>query len=201
MNTYHQDSYLTRHTLLHRVQTQFDESAWKDFIQQYQAYIYTIINRMNIRSADADDLYQKILLKLWNKVPDIDLKKMKRFRSYLAAVVRNCVNDYFRSTIREHNNEESFLNHEASMGRRFSPPDIEELIETEWHNHIAARAFENISIYFSEQAIEIFKRSLSEDIKDIANDLNMPLSTAYRLKNRVKDNLLKEISALNEYLG
>ena len=126
---------------------------------------------------------------------------MKRFRSYLAAVVRNCVNDYFRSTIREHNNEESFLNHEASMGRRFSPPDIEELIETEWHNHIAARAFENISIYFSEQAIEIFKRSLSEDIKDIANDLNMPLSTAYRLKNRVKDNLLKEISALNEYLG
>ena len=77
---------------------------------------------------------------------------------------------------------------------------IEELIETEWHNYIAAKAFENISIYFSDQAIEIL-RSLSEEVKDIASDLNIPLSTVYRLRNRIKESLLKEITALSEYLG
>jgi hypothetical protein len=71
----------------------------------------------------------------------------------------------------------------------------------EWHNHVAAEAFKNVSIYFSEQAIDVFKRSLTEDIKEIAADFDIPLSTAYRLRSRVKASLLKEISALNTYLS
>ena len=201
MSAYSQDLYLTRYTLLHRIQCQVDEVAWKDFTDQYRLYIYAIINRMNIKATDADDLYQKILLKLWKKIPDLDLGKMERFRSYLATVVRNCVNDYFRSAIRKQKNQDSFVDHEASCGKQYTLPAIEELIETEWHNHVAAKAFENISIYFSDQAIEIFKRSLSEEVKDIASDLNMPLSTVYRLRNRIKESLLKEIAALSEYLG
>ena len=114
---------------------------------------------------------------------------MERFRSYLATVVRNCVNDYFRSAIRKQKNQDSFVDHEASCGKNYSLPAIEELIETEWHNYIAVKAFENISIYFSDQAIEIFKRSLSEEVKDIASDLAIPLSTAYRLRNRIKESL------------
>ena len=187
--------------MLHRIQSQVDEVAWKDFTDQYRLYIYAIINRMNIKATDADDLYQKILLKLWKKMPDLDLGEMERFRSYLATVVRNCVNDYFRSAIRKQKNQDSFVDHEASCGKQYTLPAIEELIETEWHNHVAAKAFENISIYFSDQAIEIFKRSLSEEVKDIASDLNMPLSTVYRLRNRIKESLLKEIAALSEYLG
>ena len=201
MSAYSQDLYLTRYTLLHRIQSQVDEVAWKDFTDQYRLYIYAIINRMNIKATDADDLYQKILLKLWKKMPDLDLGEMERFRSYLATVVRNCVNDYFRSAIRKQKNQDSFVDHEASCGKQYTLPAIEELIETEWHNHVAAKAFENISIYFSDQAIEIFKRSLSEEVKDIASDLNMPISTVYRLRNRIKESLLKEIAALSEYLG
>ena len=201
MSAYSQDLYLTRYTLLHRIQSQVDEVAWKDFTDQYRLYIYAIINRMNIKATDADDLYQKILLKLWKKMPDLDLGEMERFRSYLATVVRNCVNDYFRSAIRKQKNQDSFVDHEASCGKQYTLPAIEELIETEWHNHVAAKAFENISIYFSDQAIEIFKRSLSEEVKNIASDLNMPISTVYRLRNRIKESLLKEIAALSEYLG
>lgn len=201
MSVSSQNLYLTRYTLLHRIQKPFDEVAWKDFADQYRAYIYTIINRMNIKAADADDLYQKILLKLWKKLPDLDLGKMERFRSYLATVVRNCANDHFRVSIRKHKNEESFIDHEVTFGNLYSLPAIEELIDTEWHNHIAARAFDNISIYFSEDAVEIFKRALTEDVKDIASDMEIPLSTVYRLRNRVKESLLKEISALREYLG
>ncbi len=192
---------MTRDTLLHRVQEQFDEMAWHDFIAQYQGYIYTIINRMNIRATDVDDLYQKILIKLWKKMPELDLEKMNRFRSYLAAVVRNCVHDYFRTMMRENRREEAFIEHESSMGARVSQPDIDRVIKLEWHNHVAAEAFKNVSIYFSEQAIDVFKRSLTEDIKEIAADFDIPLSTAYRLRSRVKASLLKEISALNTYLS
>ncbi|MAW39505.1 MAG: hypothetical protein CMF27_01050 [Kiritimatiellaceae bacterium] len=201
MKSCNQDVYMTRDTLLHRVQEQFDEMAWHDFIAQYQGYIYTIINRMNIRATDVDDLYQKILIKLWKKMPELDLEKMNRFRSYLAAVVRNCVHDYFRTMMRENRREEAFIEHESSMGARVSQPDIDRVIKLEWHNHVAAEAFKNVSIYFSEQAIDVFKRSLTEDIKEIAADFDIPLSTAYRLRSRVKASLLKEISALNTYLS
>ena len=134
-------------------------------------------------------------------MPELDLEKMNRFRSYLAAVVRNCVHDYFRTMMRENRREEAFIEHESSMGARVSQPDIDRVIKLEWHNHVAAEAFKNVSIYFSEQAIDVFKRSLTEDIKEIAADFDIPLSTAYRLRSRVKASLLKEISALNTYLS
>ena len=63
MCPYSQDLYLTRYTLLHRIQSQVDEVAWKDFTDQYRLYIYAIINRMNIKTSDADDLYQKNFIK------------------------------------------------------------------------------------------------------------------------------------------
>ena len=62
-------------------------------------------------------------------MPDLDLGEMETFRSYLATVVRNCVNDYFRSAIRKQKNQDSFVDHEASCGKQYTLPAIEELIE------------------------------------------------------------------------
>ena len=39
------------------------------------------------------------------------------------------------------------------------------------------------------------------DIKEVAGEMEIPLSTAYRLKSRVKESLLAEVEALNDYLG
>ena len=88
-------------TLLQKMQKQYDEAAWQEFVDAYSGYIYTIINSMNIGAADADDLRQQIFLKLWKKLPEIDLDEMFRFRSYLTVVVRNCVKDFYRKKQRE----------------------------------------------------------------------------------------------------
>ena len=74
--------YLTRYTLLHRIQSQVDEVAWKDFTDQYRLYIYAIINRMNIKATDADDLYQNFI-KTLEKIPDLDLGKWKDLEATL----------------------------------------------------------------------------------------------------------------------
>ena len=101
MKTTHHTDYLTRYTLLQRIQLPHDETAWNDFMNQYRRYIYSIIHRMKIRPSDADDVYQKVVVKLWKKLPEMDLHKMDYFRGYLAAVVRNTVNDYYRKLQRE----------------------------------------------------------------------------------------------------
>ena len=54
--------------------------------------------------------------------------------------------------------------------------------------------------FFSDRAMTLFKRTLGEDIKAVAADMGIPLSTAYRLNSRVKEALRKEIDALSNFL-
>lgn len=189
-------------TLLQKMQKQYDETAWQEFVDSYSAYIYTIINSMNIAASDADDLRQQIFLKLWKKLPEVDLHKMTRFRSYLAVVVRNCVKDFLRKKQRDANRSDRLADSDSELTESISLPDIDGIIEREWSNYVAALAFENITPYFSQEAIALFNESLKgRDLKVVAAELDIPLSTAYRLKSRIKDSLMDEIAALNDYLG
>lgn len=200
MNTTHHTNYLTRYTLLQRIQLPHDETAWNDFMNQYRRYIYSIIHRMKIKPSDADDVYQKVVVKLWKKLPEMDLQKMDYFRGYLAAVVRNTVNDYYRKIQREARRDDDFLEVEGFLNRNVSLPEIEKVIEMEWQHYLAVESLENVSAFFSDRAMELFKRALLEDIKTVACDMGIPLSTAYRLKSRVKEALRKEINALSKFL-
>lgn len=195
-------TYRTRMTLLQKMQKQYDEKAWQEFVDSYSGYIYTIINSMNIAPSDADDLRQQIFIKLWKKLPEIDLDKMSRFRSYLTVVVRNCVKDFFRKKQRESNRADSLVQSDSELTESTSLPDIDQIIEKEWNNYVAALAFKNIAEYLSAEAIALFKETLDgRDIKEVAGEMRIPLSTAYRLKSRVKESLLAEVEALNDYLG
>ena len=93
------DSYQTRITLLQKVQNQYDNQAWDEFAATYQDYIYGVLRHLEIPYEDAGDLLQQVMLKLWKKLPEIEVKKLKRFRSYLSVITRNCAHDYVRKRI------------------------------------------------------------------------------------------------------
>ena len=71
------DGYRTRQTLLERLRDRYDDSSWQEFIDTYRGYIFVVVRRMNINEADAEDLVQQVLLKLWEELPDFayDSKK------------------------------------------------------------------------------------------------------------------------------
>ncbi len=197
------DIYRTRITLLEKVQNQYDNQAWDEFAASYQDYIYAILRHMNISYDDTSDLLQQVLVKLWKKLPEIEIHKMNRFRSYLAVMTKNCAHDYLRKKISERTKHDQLReSNDLQYFDSISMPDINRIADIEWNNYIAAQALKNISEDFSEKAIELFKGILAErDIKELAEELGMGLSTAYRLKSRVKERLLAEVQSLNEYLG
>jgi RNA polymerase sigma factor (sigma-70 family) len=203
MNQETRETYRTRITLLEKVQNQYDNQAWEEFAASYQDYIYAVLRHMNIPYEDAGDLLQQVLLKLWKKLPEIDIHKLSRFRSYLAVMTKNCAHDYLRKKISERQKHEKLKeSNELEYFDSITMPDINRIAEIEWNNYIAGRALENISQDFSDKAIDLFKGILSgRDIKELAEELGMGLSTAYRLKSRVKERLLSEIESLNDYLG
>ena len=88
------DPYKTRLTLIQRVKNQYNENAWEEFAAVYKNYIYAIIRRMNISEHDAEDIQQKVMMKLWKILPELKHEEIRRFRSYLSTITKNTVLDF-----------------------------------------------------------------------------------------------------------
>lgn len=199
-STHH--TYRTRITLLQKVQRKHDEAAWKEFFSIYKNFVFSVIVRMRVSPDDAADLTQDVFLKLWKRLEKLDLNKVGRFRSYLAGMARYRVIDYYRAIKgrkgQKDRAKEQYLASEESV----SDSEIEKIAEEEWENFLSAKALENVSKRFSRQAISVFKESLEgTDIREIAENEKIGLSTAYRLRGRVVESLVEEIKALERYLG
>jgi RNA polymerase sigma-70 factor (ECF subfamily) len=196
------DPYQTRITLIQRVQNQHDAASWEDFVRIYRNYVYAIIRSMNISEHDAEDLVQQLMLNMWNKLPDTDIKQIRRFRSWLATITKNFVTDFIRKRIRETQRMEK-AEQDASISylKAIRLPDIDRIAEQEWKLHIANLALENIEPLFSGHAIEVFRLSLDGmEIQTIAEKLGLQENSVYRLRSRVKKRLILEIEQLRAEL-
>jgi len=195
-------TYATRMTLLQKMQRQQDESSWQEFVSIYEKYIYGVIFSMNISREDAGDVLQTVLVKLWKKLPEIDLGDMRRFRSYLAVTVKNTTYDLFRRESRRGGDRKVEFEERLHAIENISEPEVERIASAEWENYLTAKAMENVAKRFSGPALGVFNACLEgQDIKVYAAANEIPLSTAYRLRTRVKEALLAEIQALEDYLG
>ena len=196
------DPYQTRMTLIRRVQNPLDETSWEDFIQIYQGYAYAIIRNMNINPSDAEDLVQQLMVKLWTKIPEMDIEQIRSFRGWIARTTRNMVIDFIRKKTREtHGLDGAKQDSTKSYLNAIRLPEIEQIAEREWKLHLTNLAMQNIQSLFSGAAIEVFKLSLKGfDNETIAQQLGLKPNSVYRLRNRVKKRLIVEIKYLRNEL-
>ena len=197
-----EDPYQTRITLIKRVKNPNDETSWEDFISVYKGYIYTIVRNMNISEHDAEDITQQVTLKLWKKLPEIDLTKIRRFRSWLSTTTKNCAIDFIRKRTNEAQRLEK-AKRERTMAylKTISLPESENSIEQDWKIYLVNLALKNISPLFSGHAIAVFRLSMAGvDTETIAKELNIQKKSVARLKLRVKNRLTIEIDRLKTEL-
>jgi len=197
-----EDQYQTRATLIMRVQDQHDEASWEEFVRVYRRYIYAIIRSMNISEHDTEDILQQVLINLWNSLPKMDYKKIKRFRSWLSTVTKNCVTDFIRKRTRDVNRVQKAGKDETLVYlSSIRLPEIDAIAEREWEIHLTNLALENIEPLFSGKAVKAFQMTLDgKEINEIAEELGIKENSVYRLKNRVKDRLIQEIVHLRSVL-
>jgi RNA polymerase sigma factor (sigma-70 family) len=195
------DIYKTRKTLLLRVKDQYNDDAWAEFSEVYQNYIYTIIRRMNIVRGDAEDIHQKVLVKLWEALPSLDLDQTERFRNFLSTVTRNCVMDFMRQRKRQLAREaKSDAVHDYLDDIRL--PEIDEIVEREWELFITNRAYQKISEDYSEQFVLILKMFIEgKDMKEAEQITGLNTKQVYNIRFRMKKRFVEEVKALREELG
>jgi RNA polymerase sigma-70 factor (ECF subfamily) len=197
-----EDQYQTRATLIRRVQNQHDDESWEEFVRVYRRYIYAIIRSMNISEHDTEDILQQVLINLWNSLPKMDYDKIKRFRSWLSTVTKNCVTDFIRKRTRDANRlKKAGKDETLTYLKAIRLPEINAIAEREWEIHLTNLALENIESLFSGKAVAAFRLTLKGRIvEEIAKELDLKENSVYRLKNRVKDRLIQEIMHLREEL-
>ena len=196
------DPYNTRATLIQRVQNQQDEQSWAEFVEIYRRYIYAIIRSMNISEHDTEDILQQVLINLWNSLPKMDYQKIKRFRSWLSTVTKNCVTDFIRKRTREANRlEKAAKDNTLIYLKTIRLPEIDSIAEREWEIHLTNLALNNIEPLFSGKAVAAFRLTLQgRSVEEIATELDLKENSVYRLKNRVKERLIQEIVHLRTEL-
>ncbi len=196
------DQYATRKTLIARVQDQQNERAWEEFIEIYRRYVYAVIRNMNISEADAQDIHQKIMLKLWEHLPKLDIEKITSFRGYLSTITKNEVLQFIRSSKRRVAREEKAAGDSTlSYLNNIRLPDIDKIADQEWRIHLTNLALKNIEHLFSENAIQVFRLSITGLSTDqVSEKTGLSISTVNTLKSRVKTRFNTELEFLKDDL-
>lgn len=198
-----EDPWATRMTLLEKIKDRHDESAWEDFIHYYERYIFNMLKRMRLYDAEAEELCQKIIVKLWKKLPDFEYTQgTAKFRTWLSRVVTNAVRDQVRrsNTAKKYRDQEmeKGLNGE---GENISESEVEKIAEEEWAVYVSNLAWENIKEEIPDSHRKIFLlHTEGKSSDEIASTLEMNYNTVNVYKKRVRDLLVTEIKRLTREL-
>jgi RNA polymerase sigma factor (sigma-70 family) len=188
----------TRQTLLLKVKNQQDEKSWEDFVHYYSNFIYMICQKMSLSHHDSEETVQKVLLKLWNKLPDFDYSTTGRFRGWLCAVTGNTVKDLYRSQKRQSAKNEAAKDEILWNMEKASLPEIELQTKIEWERHISNLALESVGKCFTEKVVAIFTQfNKGVSAEELSEKYELPSNTIYKHCQRVKAKLHAELRRLH----
>ena len=194
----------TRLTLLAKLKKTDNNEAWLEFEGIYRGFILSLIVRMGINQADAEDISQAVLTKVWQKIEDFEYNQNKgKFHNWLAAMTRNTVRDFFRTKKNFITGRDSVEYQEQYVDIEEQVlPDIENLAREEWVLHITNLAWDNIKSDIYETKQEVFKMvSREAPTREISEKLGISEASVRVYKAEVFEKMRTEITRLNKELG
>ena len=190
------EQWKTRQTLIARARDPNDSQAWDEFAGYYGSFIRMVLMQLHAPLDDLEDLSQIILVKLWQSLSTVELgRDHARFRTWLGKVIRNTFCTHCSKVASRKRRETNAAVADAV------PPDIEDIIESEWRKHIIALVMERLHASFSGKAMHVFTMTLDgKSVDDIASALELTRDSVYVLRNRVQSRFRKEARQLRSYL-
>jgi RNA polymerase sigma factor (sigma-70 family) len=192
---------LTRITLIQKLQTDYNEDSWDEFINLYRGYVFVIIKRMNFSEEDCHDIMQTTFLKVWKNVEKFEHGGYNgQFRRWLATIARNTALRFIQKQKSESTKQKLFkiTKQEVDL-EAYTQPEIEALADKEWELYLSNTAWHNIKDDLNSNLQEVFNMSLEGiPLSQIAETLDLPKNTVSVYKRRVLNTLKKEIKRLEK---
>jgi RNA polymerase sigma-70 factor (ECF subfamily) len=172
-----------------------DQHAWERFVKHYGPMLYRWCRRWGLQDADAQDVTQRVLLKLTSKLGQLQYDPGKSFRAWLHTLARHAWSDYVED-----------------QGRSGLRGADSALFETAAQDDFAQR----LQVAFDEEALELAQQRVQTRVEphtweafrllavdgssgaDVAARLGMKIATVYVARSKVQKMLQEEVCRIQE---
>lgn len=186
-----QDFPETRHSLLVRIQHD-ERDAWAEFATIYRPMIYRLARRRGWQDADAQDVAQKVLVKVSHAIPGFQPSHSQaRFRTWLTTVCKNTMVDELRR--RNPDVPTGGLTTDFPYDDYSSIADEE--ITLEHRRQVFRWAAAKASDSFATATWLAFWRTAVEGVpvRDVATELDISVGAVYTARSRVMQFLKQKV--------
>jgi RNA polymerase sigma-70 factor (ECF subfamily) len=184
--------YSTHLTLIQRLATGVDPSAWREFSDRYGQLIRGVARRQGLQDADCDEVVQDVLTSLTRVLPDFQYDSSKgMFRSYLKTItIRATLNCKKRRFVLPAGNA-------AGVEKAIDDNALEGLWEREWRQYHLRRAMEVIDAEFNAKDRNAFQAYAvrGQNAQQIGRELFLSVDQVYQAKSRILKRLAELIRA------
>jgi RNA polymerase sigma-70 factor (ECF subfamily) len=187
-------------TLLGRLrQDPADQAAWATFVARYGPKIHAWCRRWNLPDVDAEDVTQDVLTLLAQKLRTFTYDRSRSFRGWLRKLTQHALSDYVTS--RQRAGQGSGDSHvDALLHTVAARDDLVTQLKEEFDYELLEEAMARVQLRVERHTWEAFRLTAQEGLTAAAAaaQLQLPVTTVFKAKNRVKTMLQDELSKLEE---
>lgn len=179
-------------SLLERLRHPFDPEAWSRFVTLYTPLIYAWARRAGLQEQDALDLVQSTFVTLLRVLPGFSYDRNQSFRRWLRTVTLNT----WRNTLQRPDNRPR--KGAEGIDLLQVPDDLESAWESEYRQHVVARALSVMRADFQEATWKAYWEVVvtGRPAADVAAEFGMTVGAVYAAKVRVLARLRQELEGL-----
>jgi RNA polymerase sigma-70 factor (ECF subfamily) len=166
------------------------EAAWGRFQRRYEEIILRWCLRRGLQQADAEDVTQTVLTRLFGRLPEHRHDPSRPFRSWLKAVVQNAIRDLRRAGQRHPADRgvggSSFLDRLANLEGPESLGEVAEALAGVTDPDLEA-AVQRVRARVAEATWQAFWRQAVDGLPaaEVAAQLGMSIGSVFQAKYRV----------------
>jgi len=187
----------TSMTLLERLQNNpGDPQAWSLFVERYQPRIRAWCLNWGMQDADADDVAQEVLVKLFAALRKFQYDPARSFRAWLKTVTQHAWSDFITARCKDpgHNARPVDTITESAEAQS----DLERQIEDAFDAELLELAMHRVKRRVKPPTWQAFQLTVIEGLfgVDAAQKLQIPVAHVFMAKNRVQKMLREEARIL-----
>lgn len=193
-----QDDSHTHASLLLQLGDSENSEAWERFVLQYGPIIYDWCLYWKLQPADAEDVTQGLILKLFHLLRTFKYNRDQgSFRGWLKTLTRNAVHDFFRR-------HQRMVNADSDVWRTLKDAhandDLAYRLDQAHQDELLKIAENNVKQRVAQHTWKAFELSRAAElsVSEIAQESGLQIAMVYVAKSKVIRMLKQEIASLGE---
>lgn len=188
----------TRKSLIIRLKNEQNESAWRDFVCTYEAFLNRLVSRHGVPQRHIPDVTQQILMVIAKSVDGWqDDGNPASFRRWLGSVSRNVV---LRFMTRERKQAGGVGGSDVltALGAVESPPDQEQI--QRYRYELILWAAEQVRHDFLDSSWRAFWFTVIEQrsVEEVARELGVSPGSIYMSRSRIMSRIREKVAEVDE---